>query len=298
MKKIYLVIGIVTVLIIVAIWHKEPTQTLSLVSTYKDATYTINGQKITLKDGLSETEAAPNSASKITTRYFGNEVLHDFDGDGREDIAFLLTQEMGGSGTFFYVVVALNTANGYIGSEGFFLGDRVAPQTTGMGNGNVIIVNYADRKPDESFAIAPSIGKSVWLLLDPQTMQFGQVAPNFEGEADPARMTLDMKTWIWISTSYNDGTKIVPKNPGKFTITFRPDKTFSVTTDCNQVGGNYRVNKTSLSFSNMFSTEMYCPDSEESDFIKMLGEANNYLFTSRGEFVIDLKFDSGSMIFR
>lgn len=134
----------------------------------KNATYRINGQAVTLRNGTAETEVAPGSASKILTKYFGNEVKHDFDDDGREDIAFLLTQETGGSGTFFYVVAALNTANGYVGSEGLFLGDRIAPQTTEMGKGNIIVVNYAERKPGEGFAVQPSVGKSRWLLLDPK----------------------------------------------------------------------------------------------------------------------------------
>ena len=123
---------------------------------------------------MSEIEATPGSASKIITRYFGNEIKHDFDGDGREDVAFLLTQETGGSGIFYYVVAALNTSKGYIGSEGFFLGDRIAPQTTEMGKGNSIVVNYAERAAGESFAIRPSVGKSVRLLLDLKTMQFNE----------------------------------------------------------------------------------------------------------------------------
>jgi len=153
----------------------------------ENATYTIQGQKVTLKNGISEVSVAPGSASKIVTRYFGNEVNYDFNGDGREDEAFILTQETGGSGIFYYVVVVLNTINGFVGSDGVLLGDRIAPQTTEMGKGNIVIVNYADRKPEESFAVQPSVGKSMWLLLDPKTMQFGEVAQNFEGESNIAK---------------------------------------------------------------------------------------------------------------
>jgi len=39
-----------------------------------NATYKINGQNVLLKNGLSVTEVAPGSGSKIITRYFGNEV--------------------------------------------------------------------------------------------------------------------------------------------------------------------------------------------------------------------------------
>jgi len=159
---------------------------------YKNATYLIGGQPITLANGLSEIEAASGSATKIITRYFGNKVEHDLNDDGREDAVFLLTQETGGSGVFFYVVAALNMPTGYVGSQAFFLGDRIAPQTTGMDEGkttarttrkNVIVVNYAIRLPNEPFTASPSMGKSTWLKLDPATMQFGEVAQNFEGES-------------------------------------------------------------------------------------------------------------------
>ncbi|MHB9019556.1 MAG: hypothetical protein ACYC3G_01610 [Minisyncoccota bacterium] len=160
---------------------------------YKDATYSIGGQLITLKNGVSEIEGAPGSTSKILTRYFGNEVRHDLNDDGREDVVFLLTQETGGSGVFYYVVAALNTSDGYIGSEGLLLGDRIAPQTTHMDEGetvmgtnrkNVIVVNYVVRLPGEPFTTRPSLGKSIWIKLDPLTMRFGEVVQNFEGEAN------------------------------------------------------------------------------------------------------------------
>lgn len=141
-----------------------------------DATYRIEGKAVTLKNGSSEVATVPGSASKIITRYFGNEVKHDFNNDGREDVAFLVAQQTGGSGTFYYVVAALNTINGYLGSSAVFLGDRIAPQTTEVGKGNIIIVNYADRTPSESFAVEPHIGKSLYLLLDPRTMTLDEVA--------------------------------------------------------------------------------------------------------------------------
>ena len=242
-----------------------------------NATYKINGQNVLLKNGLSVTEVAPGSGSKIITRYFGNEVKHDFDGDGREDSAFLVTQETGGSGIFYYIVARLNTVHGYIGSEGVFLGDRISPQTTEMGKGNIVVVNYAERAKGESFSVQPSVGKSRWLLLDTKTMQFGEVAQNFEGEADPAQMTLEMKTWDWINTTYGDGTQIRPHSLKKFTLLFKKDSTFSLGTDCNRGGGEYVMNGSKISFEKMITTMMYCDGSQESDFTKMLCEVSSYL---------------------
>lgn len=153
----------------------------------KDATYVINGEVITLENGYAETETVPNNASKSITRYFGNELYTDLNGDGLEDVAFILTQETGGSGTFFYAVAAVQTGNGYVGSDGYLLGDRVAPQNTTVSpnprHKNVVVFNYADRAQNEPMTTKPSIGKSVYLKLDPETLQWGIVLPDFEGES-------------------------------------------------------------------------------------------------------------------
>lgn len=280
--------------------HKSFDLSIGGAANELDATYHINGKAITLKNGSSElTDDSGSANSKIITWYFGNEVKHDFNGDGRIDVAFILTQQMGGSGTFYYVVAALNTINGYIGSDAVFLGDRIAPQSTHMGNGNVFVVNYATRNPGEPFTTRPSLGKSIWLLLDPKSMTLGEVAQNFEGEADPARMKLDMKAWNWVSTTYNDDTKIMPKDSTKFSLTLKTDGTFSSKTDCNTIGGKYTISgNQKIAFNQMVSTLMYCDGSQEHDYANMLGQVGAYHFTSRGQLIFDLKMDSGTSVFR
>lgn len=160
---------------------------VSIVTDYKDAEYSIAGERVKLEGGVAETEAASGSASRVVTRYFGNELKTDINGDGREDVVFLLTQEVGGSGIFFYAVAALNTEQGYVGSDGYLLGDRVAPQTTEVSpnprHRYVVVVNYADRALGEPMSNSPSVGKSVYLKLDTASMMWGIVEPNFEGES-------------------------------------------------------------------------------------------------------------------
>jgi hypothetical protein len=154
---------------------------------YKNAEYLIDGQRVKLENGVAEVEAAPGSASKIITRYFGNELKTDLDGDGREDVAFILTQERGGSGIFFYGVGALTTDRGYVGTEAYLLGDRVAPQNTTVSpnpqHKQVIVFNYAERAMGEPMTAQPSVGKSAYLKLDPESMRWSIVEPNFEGES-------------------------------------------------------------------------------------------------------------------
>ena len=156
-----------------------------VISDYKNATYNIDGKNIKLENGYAE-EVIPQSTSKIITRYFGNDLITDLNNDGRNDVVFLLTQETGGSGTFYYVVSAINTDNGYIGSDGYFIGDRIAPQTINNSQNpkhkNVIAVNYADRKDGKGMTTQPSVGKSVYLKLD-KNNRWGVVLANFEGES-------------------------------------------------------------------------------------------------------------------
>lgn len=184
MKKILLVI----VVLIGAFYLYKGTSGKEVLSVpdYKNASYRIGGQEVTLVDGVAEVQSAPGSASKITTRYFGNELVTDLDGDGREDIAFILTQETGGTGTFFYAVAALNTENGYVGSDGYLLGDRIAPQPTTLSpnpkHKYVVVFNYADRATGEPMTSDPSVGKSAYLKLNATSMRWGIVEPDFEGE--------------------------------------------------------------------------------------------------------------------
>ena len=132
---------------------------------YKNASYTIDTKEVTLVNGRAETEIAPGSASKLVTQYFGNEATGDLNGDGVPDVAFLMTQSGGGSGTFYYVVAALKIANGYQGTNAILLGDRIAPQTTAINNGE-ITVNYADRKPSDPMTAQPSVGVSKYFRVE------------------------------------------------------------------------------------------------------------------------------------
>ena len=308
MKKI--LIAVVALIVILGAWYlitaPQNDSGLSHIEQNSDplnATYIIDGESITLVNGSAKKEIAPDSASVVETSYFGNEVYTDLNNDGREDVVFLLTQNSGGSGTFFYVVAALNTEDGYVGSHGLLLGDRIAPQTTEVSQNpshkNVIVVDYTDRAPGESFATQPSVGKSIWLKLDTATMQFGEVEQNFEGEANPDVMTLDMKTWTWIKTTYNNDTELVPNESKAFTITFKDNNTFSATTDCNVMSGGYEVHDNQITFDeNIAMTKKFCEGSQEQDFASLLGEIHSFFFTSKGGLVFDLQFDSGSAVFQ
>lgn len=268
----------------------------------QNATYSVNGELVTLRDGISEVPAAPGSDTVVTTRYFGNEVTYDFNEDGALDAAFLITQDTGGSGTFFYLVAALNSPDGYRGSNAVFLGDRIAPQTTRMttddGRAGVIQVTYADRNEGEDFSVLPSVGRSRLVTLDSATVQLGTVETENVADTDSDVRSLTDKSWQWVRTNYADGRVFVPVKKDAFSITFTSDGTMSATTDCNGVGGTYTAVADSLVFGALATTMMYCDGSEEGVFNELLGQVSTYRFTSEGELELVLKADEGVMIFR
>lgn len=139
----FFVIIFIVAFLYMVLW--APKQTVD----YRNIVYDIEGRTLKLENGVS---------------YFGNEARGDFNGDGLEDIAFLITESLDGGGTFYYVVAALKTENGYKGTNAMFLGDRIAPQTTEFRNGE-IIVNYAGRGPDEPMTAQPSFGISKYFKV-------------------------------------------------------------------------------------------------------------------------------------
>ena len=139
----------------------------------QNATYLINGQPFTLVNGVAEQPAAPGSAEKIVTQYFGNAVEVDLNSDGKLDSGFLLTQTTGGSGVFFYAAAAIQNPDGsYQGTNAIFLGDRIAPQSTNVDPDNPaqFSVNYADHAPGEPMSAQPTQGVSKTFKLDNGTL--------------------------------------------------------------------------------------------------------------------------------
>ena len=297
MKKI--IIAIFLFFILLGGWYfiqetsKKDVKGLDPLNT----TYLINEESFTLFDGSIEKEIVPGSASKNKLSIFGEPVFGDIDQDGDDDAVVILVNDLGGSGTFYYAAIAANIDGEYKGTDAIFLGDRIAPQTFYIQD-NRAKINYVDRAVGEDFSVQPSIGKSIHLQFDPVSLRLIQVAVNFEGEADPDQMTLGMKTWQWNKTIYNNDTELIPVDSKDFTLTFKENSVFSATTDCNSISGTYEIKDNQIIFRDISSTKMFCEGSQEQDFLSMLGKVQSFFFTNRGELIFELKFDTGSSIFR
>lgn len=166
---------LVAVIILIAVFIFQPKETVTPTDIVtepqssfdaKNSSFTINNESIQLVNGISETAVAPGSASMNTTSYFGNEAKGDLNQDGLEDVAFLITQNSGGSGTFYYVVVALQTADGYQTTNAFLVGDRISPQSTEIHtDARELHVNFAERRQGEPMSAEPSQGAVLLLKV-------------------------------------------------------------------------------------------------------------------------------------
>ncbi len=190
-----LVIGVVVVaVILVGVWvatqqpNTEPTATPQPEPKGPlDISYIVDHAEFQLVTGRAENEIMPGAATKNVVTVFGQPVYGDLDKDGDADAALLLINEPGGSGSFFFATLAINQGNGvYKSTNTLILGDRIAPQTIEIHDGRAVF-NYATRRADENFATRPSMGKSLWIHLDPNTGEIGEWVKDFEGESNLPR---------------------------------------------------------------------------------------------------------------
>jgi heat shock protein HslJ len=263
----------------------------------RNTTYRIDETDVTLVDGMDERPAAPGSSSKILTKVWGGSTLADLNGDGVDDAVLILTQETGGSGTFFYLAAAVAAPAGYVGTAGLLLGDRIDPKSVSVQDGTVTFT-YMTHGANQSFAEEPAVEVVRRAILSEDGLRLVEVPQDSDGEADSTAVSLQSKTWVWLRTTYNNDTVEQPREPDAFTLTFADD-TVQGTTDCNSFRGGYSRSENRIAFDDrMATTRMYCADAQESEFLQMLQNVQSYFFTDEGLLILELRYDSGSMIFR
>lgn len=149
-----------------------PINTTSDSSDPINTSYNIDGVSIALVNGAAESDIVEGSESKKVTTVFGKPNYGDLNGDGIDDAVTIASQVTGGSGIFYYALVALNKDGVFEGLPAIFLGDRIAPQSVLIKN-NIAMVNYADRASGEPMTAQPSVGVTKYLVVeDDQLVEF------------------------------------------------------------------------------------------------------------------------------
>ena len=162
----------ICILVNIICWIVMPLGTNSYSATRKhiiaddpsNATYILDEYSIRLQNGYYEATAAPDSASKVKASMFSEPVYGDIDKDGDKDAVMFIVFEPGGSGTFFYVALAINTEGGFYGTTAVLLGDRIKPINLIVRN-SMVLATFADRSPSQPMATKPTIDKTNYLIF-------------------------------------------------------------------------------------------------------------------------------------
>lgn len=178
MKKPWLVIAgvilaVVAVGVVIGVLHqaergKTKTAALDPASAAQNLTVTIDDQPFTLVDGVAEVPAAADSATVNTLRVVGDPVGGDVTDDGKPEAALLLSNEPGGSGTFYYAVLAVNEDGAWHATNALPLGDRIKPEDVEFTGGR-FVYRFLVRAAGEPMAGSPKVEKLVPIRFDPST---------------------------------------------------------------------------------------------------------------------------------
>jgi heat shock protein HslJ len=126
------------------------------------------------------------------------------------------------------------------------------------------------------------------LAFDSGTMRFQEATtPSLVG-----------RVWKLQQIQMNDGSQTVPNSPENYTIEFMDDGGVVVQADCNQGRGSFATTADNrINITGVATTRMACADgSSDAEFLRALDSANSYFFQD-GQLIIELMYDSGSMIF-
>lgn len=103
--------------------------------------------------------------------------------------------------------------------------------------------------------------------------------------------------WQWMGTRYNDGTEARPADPARYRLRLEPDGTLRIRADCNEAGGQYRMEESTIAIEITHSTLAACePGSLERVFLKDLSAAGIY-FLREGRLYLDFRYNTGTMEF-
>jgi len=130
-----------------------------------NATFKIERDTVALVNGRAEREAAPGSATRVTTTLADPRVSGDLDGDGRPDTVAVLVSQPGGSGTFFYVAALLNASGGVTTMPAVLLGDRIKVTAVKL-DGRTIVVEVLDRTAGQPLSDSPSVASTKRFVVD------------------------------------------------------------------------------------------------------------------------------------
>lgn len=132
----------------------------------RNLTVRIDGESFPMSDGVSAI-AVPDSAATNVLRLVGEPVLSSGSAarPGDREAALLVVNDPGGSGSFYYAVLAVPADGSYRTTNVLPLGDRIKPESVEYRDGR-FVYRFLDRKPGQPMSEPPSVEKTVRIALD------------------------------------------------------------------------------------------------------------------------------------
>ncbi len=119
-------------------------------------------------------------------------------------------------------------------------------------------------------------------------------------EQMPEAAQPDITGIVWQWSEFQDTAgenNITVDNPEKYTIIFLPDNQLSIRADCNEAGGSYTLDSSSLTLQLGPHTLGFCgEESLDQQFLEKLGFVASYVMDD-GKLVLNLQADAGNMVF-
>lgn len=167
-------------------------------------------------------------------------------------------------------------------------------------DGHALGVNLGDAKPARC---SPDSQAGPLLGVLEQVARFAFDDDGFlllAGEAGSLefRPTLQGVIWEWVDFRGGDDSRVAPRDPGQYTLSFQPDGKVTIKADCNRAIGAYTVDGVKLDLAIGGVTRVLCPQGTLMyDYLRLLGYASSHVFRD-GNLYLALPVDAGIMAFR
>lgn len=127
----------------------------------EDETYLIDETLISFTDGFFEGPVTPDSVA-VERWQISKKAAGDLSGDAKTDWAVVLFGNTGGTGTFYYLAVIVNSGESV---PAVFLGDRISISSL-IVEGGIIRLVYEERDEGEPLATEPTVEKKALYRLE------------------------------------------------------------------------------------------------------------------------------------
>lgn len=268
-----------------------------------NATYSselVPDGKVTVVNGKFSAPAAPNTPLMTTLDLTGQIAYGDLNGTPS---AAVVTGSSGGGSGFFYIISLMQVQNGKpVEVATTSSGDR-SPVLTIVIEDNQLKLDFLTQGPDQPMCCGNLRVVDTYKLegnkLTPTShTELGNLGPNGEtptqmsvepnggngssdngsgAVANPALDALRGITFQWQGSTYAGGTKSTPNDASKYTLVFGDDYHIAAQADCNQGGGAFTVDATTLRVEPIISTLVACAQgSLSSEYLRDLEGVANY----------------------